>query len=115
MDSEEQPYYVVKLKTPISVRCSVDAEILPYETDEVYLRKSALESDSWTPVDPEHPEDGFYMPNWVVDFSKGQQIAIYQETSIKKWAQLNRGDRRIQNRDRINDSIREKIANKKKD
>lgn len=111
--SEDEPYYAVKLKNTITVRCSIDKEILPQEIDEVFVRKSALESDDWKFVDENKHDEGFYMPNWVVDFSKGQQLALYQETTIAKWTKLSRGDRRSSNRDEINNRIREKMATKK--
>lgn len=112
--SDDEPYYAIKLKTPLTVRCSIDPDVLPFEADEVYVRKSAITSDGWKFIDEKKPEEGFYMPNWVVDFSKGQQIPVYQETSIKKWSKNNRGDRRERNREEINARIREKIASKGK-
>lgn len=115
LDSDEQPYYAAKLKNPITVRCSVDPEIIPYETEEVYIRKAALDSEDWIMVNEKDPADGYYMKNWVVDFSKGQQIAIYQSESIKKWARGNREGNREITRRKINDALRQKIADKKKD
>jgi len=112
LDSDEQPYYAAQLKDPITVRCSVDPEILPYEASEVYVRKAALDAEGWELVDANKPEEGFFRPGWVVDFSKGQQIAIYQSESIKKWSRGNRGEQRIRNREVINSGIREKIAAK---
>lgn len=113
LDSEDQPYFVAKLKAPITVRCSSDPLVESFETDEIYLRKSAVLSEGWTEVEAGKPESGYYMPGWVADFSKTQLIPIYQETSIKKWAQSNRSTRRDSERERINESIRKSIADKK--
>jgi hypothetical protein len=112
LDSNDQPYLVAKLKNPVVVRCSVDVNILPQEVTEVYFRKSALDIDGWVAVDEAKPEDGFYLPKWVVDFSVGQQIPIYQETSIKAWTKTTRGNQRNEKTLRINQSILDKIKGK---
>ena len=114
MDSDDQPYYVAKLKNPVTVRCSIDPEILPHEADEVFIRKSAITQEGWVFVDEKKPAEGFFMPNWVVDFSKGQNLPLYQETSIKKWTKTTRGERRDTTREKINTGIREKLAAKAK-
>lgn len=114
LDSKDQPYMVAKLKSPVNVRCSVDPEILAHETDEVYFRKSALESDGWVALDEKKPEEGFYMPGWVIDFSKSQMIALYQETSIKTYFKNARGNDRSEQRTKINNGLREKILGKNK-
>jgi len=115
VDSEDKPYYVAKLKSPIMVRCSTDPQIEAQEIDEIYLRESAITADGWTPIVEGKPEEGYTMPDWVADFSKGQGIAIYQATSIKTWTKTTRGDRRAEERNRINDSIRKRMADRKKD
>lgn len=92
MDSENKPYLRFALKNPITVRCSVDTDIEAFPTDEVFVRASALDLE-WTPVNPENLEEGFYMEGWLVDFSKGQGLPLYQETTIKKWSQENRKGR----------------------
>lgn len=110
LDSDGKPYYAAKLKDAVIVRCSVDPEIVPFEAEEVYLREDALNLEGWKLIDPAKPEEGFFMEGWVVDFSKGQQIPLYQAESIRKWAKESRGDRRAQQRDEINNKIRERIA-----
>lgn len=106
MTSEDEPYYAVKLKAPVTVRCSVDPLVEAFETDEVFVRESALNAEGWEFVDAKNPEEGYFMKNWVVDFSKGQQLAVYQSESIKKWAKGNRGIRTTENREKINTGIR---------
>lgn len=114
MDSDDKPYYVAKTKSPIMVRCSVDPDIEAQEVEELYLRESAVASEDWVFVDEKKPEEGYFMKDWVADFSKGQKIPIYQETSIKKWAQGNRSTKKLTDRDAINASIREKMEQRKK-
>lgn len=112
--SDGELYYIAKLKEPVTVRCSVDPNIDAFETDEVYIRESALTSEEWVAVDEKKPEDGFYMPNWVVDFSKGHEIPVYQAESIKKWARGQRDNNRDERRKSINDGIREKMKSRNK-
>lgn len=113
-DSNNQPYYSVKLKTPVTVRCSTDNQIIPFETDEVFVRKADVFADGWDTVNGKDEKDGFFMKNWVVDFSKGQQLAIYQSETIKSWAKDNRKDKRTKGREAINTALRLKIENSKK-
>jgi hypothetical protein len=110
LDSDDQPYFKVGLKDPIKVLCSMDAAIEPEEVDEIYIRKSALDLDGWEFVNGKDATEGYFMPKWVVDFSKGQQIPIYQETTIKKWTKENRSVRADSRRDLINDGIRQRMA-----
>jgi hypothetical protein len=110
MTSDDEPYYLAKLLKPITVRCSVDPNIEAFETDEVYIRESAINEEGWTPRDEKDPSKGYFMPNWVVDFSKGQQLAVYQSETIKKWAKGNRSVRNAENTTKINEGIRAKIA-----
>lgn len=111
--SDGEPYYSCQLKDEVTVRCSVDPNIEPFPTKEIFLRESAINKEGWKFVDEKKPEEGFYMPDWIVDFSKGQELPVYQETTIKKWYQTNRSATRDSERKRINDSIREKIQGKK--
>jgi hypothetical protein len=113
LDSNDEPYFVAKLKSPLMVRCSTDPAIEAQEIDEIYLRKSAVLAEGWTMVDEKKPEEGYFMPNWVADFSKTQMISIYQAESIKKWAVKSRDGRRTADRERINASIRESMAKRK--
>lgn len=112
MDSDEKPYYLAKLKNPIRVGCSVDPNIERFETDEVYVREEAVNSEGWSFVTEGKPEDGFFREGWVVDFSKGQEIPIYQETTIKKWTKENRGTRGLERTTKINASILAKFKSK---
>lgn len=111
--SEGEPYYVAKLKTPVMVHCSADKGIEPFETDEVYLRESAIEQE-WTFVNPEKPDEGYFIPGWKVDFSKGQELVLYQETTIAKWAKENRTNRGDERRTGINARIAERLKNRGK-
>ena len=112
--SDGEPYYVAKLKSPVMVRCSVDKGIEAFETDEVYIRESALNAEGWTFVDPNKHEEGFYMPDWKVDFSKGQELVLYQETTIAKWTKGERANRGDERRTGINARIAERIKNRGK-
>lgn len=114
VDSNNQPFFACKLKEPVTVRCSVDALIEPYETDEVFVRQSAVMEADWEFVNPEKPEEGFYMKDWVVDFSKSHKLPLYQETTIRQWANGNRDTRRLKDRQTINEGIRERMKNLKK-
>lgn len=93
-DREGELYYSAKLKDPVTVRCSTDNTIPSFQTSEIFVRASALELDSWELVDSNDPKSGLHIKGWVVDFSKGQQIPIYQETTIRQWA---KGERKIKN------------------
>lgn len=115
MSATGEPYYLFKLKSPVMVGCSMDADIERFEADEVYLRQSALTDESLTIklVTPDKPEDGFYFDKWVIDFSLGQRIPIYQETTIREWSKGNRGVRRVQRTIDANTSIRAKLEARK--
>lgn len=113
MDSDEQPYYVAKLKVPVTVRCSTDPAIDSFEADEVYIRESDLKKEGWVALDEKKPEDGFHQPGWVVDFSKGQGIAIYQSESIRKWSKGNRNVRRDSQRTELNAKIKAMVEARK--
>jgi hypothetical protein len=115
--SDNEPYYVVRTKEPIKVFCSVDKDIEPFVTDEVYVRESSIGLDTWEFVNKEKPEEGFYMPGWVVDFSKGQELAILQDTTIASWSKAGRKERIASNRMSINERIKErqKARGEKKD
>jgi hypothetical protein len=106
MTSENEPYYVVRTKEKIMVYCSVDKDIEPFETDEVFVRESSIGLDSWEFVNKDKPEEGYFMPNWVVDFSKGQELAILQDTTIASWSKAGRKERIAANRVTINERIK---------
>lgn len=114
LSSDGEPYFIFQLKTPVTVRCSVDKTIEPFQTGEVYVRESAVKSDKWLLVDPKKPKEGFYMKDWKVDFSKGQEVVLYQETTIQKWARSNRGSRRTENAISINERIKARQAERAK-
>lgn len=86
LNKDKMPYYACKLKEPIMVRCSMDAEIGSIEVDEVYVLESALDLD-WAGT----PEEGMFMEGWVADLSKGHNlIALYQEKPISAWVSAQR-------------------------
>jgi hypothetical protein len=123
VDSEGQPYYLAKLKNPVLVSCSTDKLILPHETDEVLVRKSAVFSEDWVLVNGKDEKDGFYMevtlPDgkkrpWIVDFSKGQAADLYQPETIKAWSRGIRSNGIEVDREKINTSLRAKIEAKGK-
>lgn len=114
MTSDGDEYYTWKLKNPITVRCSVDSAIEPQEVEELYIRKTDLDKDVWVTLVEGKPEDGIIVPNWRADFSKGQEIPIFQETTIAQWTKANRGNRREQARQGINERIKARQANKAK-
>lgn len=113
-DSDDKPYFLAKLLNPVTVRCSVDPLIEPFETDEVYVRQSDISAEGWELVDEKDPSKGFFRKGWVVDFSKGQKFAVYQSETIKKWARGNRGLRRDEERSALNETIRKMIKDKVK-
>lgn len=108
--SDEEAYFVCKTKKPVMVTCSVDSLIEPHEVDEVYIRQSALDLDGWKWVDETKPEEGFYMEGWKVDFSKSQQLAVYQETTIAKYFRDQRGAKNDERRTGINKRIQDAKA-----
>lgn len=112
VDSDEQPYYLAKLKEPVKVFCSVEPDIEAVEHDEVYVRKAAILEEGWSFTDEKKPEEGFWREGWVVDFSVGQRIPIYQATTIKKWTKENRGVRRISRNTDINAGLLAKVKAK---
>lgn len=112
MDSDDKPYYVAKLKAPVMVRCSVDPTVDAQEVDEVYIRKDAISMEGWEFVNGKDATEGYFMPKWTVDFSIGQKLPIYQETSIKKWLKSSRDEKSKSRSASINEGIRAKIAAK---
>jgi hypothetical protein len=109
VDSDEKPYYECKLKDKVLVTCSMDPKLDTFKTDTVYVRERDLNSEGWILVNAEKPEEGFYRKDWVVDFSQGQEIPIYQAESIRKWTKGQRSSRKDDRRDRLNQKIRESI------
>lgn len=115
--SNEQ-YFVWKLKTPIEVSSSMKPFSSPVKVDELYLRQSALDRDDWEG----NEVDGFYIPNWIADFSENMAVALYQEKSIRDWfnakpevierKRLLRGARRSQQITDMNQRIREQMRKK---
>lgn len=110
--SEGEPYYLGKLLNPITVRCSSDKDILPIETDELYIRQRDVESDEWIFIDEKDPSKGYYIKGYKTDFSKGQQICIYQDTTIAEWSKGNRQARGLERRSNINDAIKKRMADR---
>lgn len=89
--SDGELYYSWKLREPINVRCSTLPEMEPLEVDELFLRESLVQSDKWL---KDEKDGSMYIPDYKADFSKGQDIPIYQETTIRAWAKDQRkGDR----------------------
>jgi hypothetical protein len=86
MDSEDKPYYEATLKNPIKVTCSTEPSLGSFDAEVVYIREAALSEEGWKMVEEGKPEEGFYREGWVVDFSVGQELPIYQERTIKKWS-----------------------------
>ena len=112
MDSDNKPYYRISLVSPVMVHCSVDPAIEAVETDEVFMRERDVEEQDFTLVDPADPAKGYYIPKWVVDFSKAQELCLYQETTIKRWIRENRKERSDERRTSINERIKARMAKK---
>lgn len=108
--SDGMPYYEWALKSPITVRCSVDPEIEPLEVESLFVREEALNLETWTGSE----EEGFHIPGWKADFSKNQEIAIYQETTIAMYIRDNRKDRTSERRGSINERIKKIMEGKNK-
>lgn len=108
--SDGEEYFVWKLKEVVKVRCSVDSAIEPFEANELYLRKSLLDSDLWVEIEAGKPEEGLTIPGYKVDFSKSHEVAIFQETTIREWTRTTRGERNDSRRKSINDKIRERMV-----
>ena len=107
--SDNEPYYIAKLKNEVTVRCSTNPDIEPMIVDEAYVRESALKLD-WTFVNEAKPEEGFFIPDWKLDFSTNQGIVIYQDETIRAWSKKQRGTRKAESTSRINTGIRERMA-----
>lgn len=105
VSSEGEVYYECFLKEPVKVRCSTSPKMPVFETDKLMIRESALGSDQWQYTDPKKPELGFWMENWVADFSVNQKIAIYQETTILKYVRINNGLKRDERDEEAKSSI----------
>lgn len=89
INSEGIEYLVTKLKNPIMVRCSTMPEMPAIEVDELYFLETLQEHEGWEG----NPEDGFKIPGYRADFSRRQEMAIYQETSIQTWIRGNRKEK----------------------
>jgi len=85
-DSDGKPYYEATLLKPIRVTCSTDPSLGSFSAEVVYIREAALSEDGWKLVEEGNPEAGFYREGWVVDFSTGQELPLYQAETIKKWS-----------------------------
>ena len=109
LSSNDEEYFKGTLKQPVIVHCSVDKEIEPIETDELFIRESDVNSDLWEAADGTDPNNGITIPGFKTDFSKGQEICIFQETTIAKWTKENRTERGKKRTSGINESIREKM------
>jgi len=107
--SEGELYWLGKLKDPVMVGCSVNKDIERHEVDELYVRASDKDSDLWVGVNGKDLSEGYFIPNWVADFSTGQEIEIYQSETIRRWAQGNRKERGLRRTADSNLSIRERI------
>lgn len=107
---KNEPYYKVQLKDAITVRCSTNPQLGTFEVDELYVRESAFASDQWKYADEKNPEKGFWMENWVADFSINQKIPIYQETSILEYVRLSRGLKTEERNNEAKKSILDLVA-----
>lgn len=118
LTAEGTEYLVGKLKAPIMVRCSTMKDLPAQEFDELYLRPEIANSDAWEPVDKEAFEKaakdktpytgGIRIPGYLADFSKNQEIPVYQAETIAQWA---KGKRKADGEGRNND-ILERIRNR---
>lgn len=103
MDRDNKPYLVFKTKQPVVVRCSTNPNIISYETEEVYVRQSDAELDSWVEA-----EDGigFNIPGWLVDFSTNHGIPIYQAETIQQWVRKQRKEKQSTHTTEINERLK---------
>lgn len=92
--SKGEPYYELTTKDAVMVRCSTHPALGTFETNKLFVRESDLNSDQWRYEDAKKPELGFWMENWVADFSVNQKIPLYQATSIRQYIKGERGVRR---------------------
>lgn len=96
VSSEGEPYVLMQLLEAVTCRCSSDKRVASFETTEVLLRESELESPEWKFIDEKKSNKGFWRDNadkgkpWVVDFSKSHEMPIYQEDYISAWTRGNR-------------------------
>ena len=112
MDREDKPYYKVQLVEPVVVGCSMDTALDTFETNVVYVRQDDLNSDGWTFVDENDHSKGFYRDGWLVDFSQGQALPLYQDMTIKAWSRGERTNRRTTRRDDLNKKIQSGLLGK---
>jgi len=98
VDREGEPYFVGRLAETLSIRCSTDAEIGAIEIDELFIRKEIAEGDKWTLVDENDPTKGFTIVGYKADWSTGQEVGLFQETTIAAWIKGNRTDQRAEKR-----------------
>lgn len=117
VSADGDPYLRFDLLDSVTCRCSVDPSIHSFETQEVYVRLRDVNSDDWKMIDENDADKGFYRLNgekhWVVDFSKGQELPIYQSETIREWARKDRRGRGAIEGARINESLIAKIAEAK--
>lgn len=111
VSSEGESYYLGKLLNPITVRCSVDKGIEPIEgVEELYIRERDALGEDWVFVDEKDPSKGFYLKGYKTDFSKGQEMCLYQSETIAEWAKGNRKSSRVERDKSINDRLKERAA-----
>lgn len=101
---KDEPYFLWRLKEPVTVLCSMDGDIQPQEVDELYVRQSLLDHEGW-----EKDKDGLFIPNFVTDFSLNQKICIYQAETIRAFVKNARKDRKPERASLINSGIIEKM------
>lgn len=110
--TDNLPYYLAKLKNPVTVYCSMDDSVEPWETDEIYVRKSALVGPTaaeWKFVNPDKKEEGFFVEGWVGDVSVNQEIPIYQETTIREYVKGNRDVKKEKKSTSLSSKIKAKM------
>jgi len=112
-DSDGKPYYEATLKNPIKVTCSTEPSLGSFDTEVVYIREAALSEDGWKMVEEGNPEAGFYREGWVADFSVGQELVLYQESTIKKWSRDQFKTRKTDRNSKLAEKIRSGAIGKK--
>jgi hypothetical protein len=113
VDREGEPYYVGKLAEVLTIRCSTDPEVGAIEVEELYIRKQIAEGDDWTLIDEKDPAKGFTIPNYKADWSTGQEVGLFQETTIAAWIKGSRKDKREENRSSMLQRIEERRRGRK--
>lgn len=113
VSAEGIPYYKGMLKDPIMVGCSIDKEIEQHEADFLYIREEDALGDKWVFVNGKDATDGFYIPDFVADFSKGHEADLYQSTTIRQWTRDTRTLRGKERTATINDGLHKRMQERR--